>query len=219
MPDAQTIAAVLDDYIVANAVQEPEIQKRMRQDSEICSQSNMRISPGQVQLLELLTRALRFQRAINVGPDTGYSSLCIALAMPPEGRLVAGNMSKELMAAAQRYWREAGIAHKIDLRPATALETFDGLIHKGECGRFDLVCFDADKVLYSDYYERAIALLRPGGLIAISNSLRHGKVTEPSVEDDETCAVRNMNRQVFGDARVRLSLLAVAGGLALVLKK
>lgn len=219
MSGPQTIADILDDYIVANAIQEPEIRKRMRQDSAICSQSNMQISLGQVQLLELLTRALGFQRAINLGRVAGYSSLCIALAMPPEGRLIAGNMSKELMATSQRYWREAGIAHKIDLRPATALEILNDLIQKGECGRFDFVFFDADKALYSDYYERAIALLRPGGLIAINNTFWYGKVTDPSVEDNETCAVRNMNRQVFEDERVYLSMLAIAGGLALVLKK
>lgn len=219
MPGHQTIANILDDYIAANSAQEPEILKRMRQDSASQSLRDLQISLEQAQFLQLLTRALGFRRAINVATGTGYFSLCIALAMPAEGRLIANETSEQLMSAARRYWRQAGVAHKIDLRRATALETFDDLIHMGECGRFDFVYFDADKTLYSDHYERAIALLRPGGLIAINNSLWDGKVTDPSAEDHDTCAIRNMNRQIFEDARVNLAIISTAGGLALVHKK
>jgi caffeoyl-CoA O-methyltransferase len=150
---------------------------------------------------------------------TGYSSLVMALALPPDGRLIACDVSEEYTAVARRYWREAGVESRIELRLAPALQTLDGLLASGEAARFDLAFLDADKQGYDAYYERSLALLHPGGLIVIDNVLQEGKVADPAIVEPDVVAIRALNRKLLRDERVDLSMLPVADGLTLVRKR
>ncbi len=156
---------------------------------------------------------------MEVGTFTGYSALAVALALPDDGRLVACDVSEEWTAIARRYWEEAGVAHKIDLRLAPALETLDGLLLEGRAGTFDFAFIDADKEGYDAYYERALELLRTGGLIALDNTLWEGKVVDPAATDVDTEAIRAINTKLAQDERVTLSLLPVGDGLTLARKR
>ena len=179
----------------------------------------MQIAPEQGQFMSMLVRLLGARRAIEIGVFTGYSSLCIAAALPADGELIACDVNEDWTAMAQRYWREAGLAHKISLRLAPALETLDALLRAGEEGNFDFVFIDADKVNYPHYYERALALLKPGGLIAVDNVLWGGSVADPGADDDNTRAIRAFNRGLHQDPRVELSLVPIGDGLSLARKK
>jgi predicted O-methyltransferase YrrM len=179
----------------------------------------MQIAPEQGQLMAVLARMIGARRAIEVGVFTGYSSLVVALALPPDGKLLACDVSEEYTVVAQRYWREAGVDHKIDLRLAPALDTLDGLLAGGEAGRFDFAFIDADKERYTDYYERCLALLRPGGLILIDNVLWSGEVADPAVTSPAVVAIRELNRKLHHDDRIDLSLLPIADGLTLARKR
>jgi len=150
---------------------------------------------------------------------TGYSSLVVALALPADGRLIACDVNEEYTAVARRYWREAGVDHKIDLRLAPALETLDELLADAEAGRFDFAFIDADKERYAEYYERCLALLRPGGLIVIDNVLWSGEVADPAVTSPVVLAIRELNQKLHHDERIDLSLLPIADGVALVRKR
>ena len=156
---------------------------------------------------------------MEVGTFTGYSALAVALALPEDGRLVACDVSEEWTAIGRRYWEEAGVAHKIDLRLAPALETLDRLLAEGHAGTFDFVFIDADKEGYDAYYERALVLLRTGGLIALDNTLWEGKVLDAAVTDPDTEAIRALNTKLTGDERVTLSLVPVGDGLTLARKR
>jgi predicted O-methyltransferase YrrM len=179
----------------------------------------MQLAPEQAQLLQLLVRAVGARRTLEIGVFTGYSALAVALALPADGRIVACDVSEEYTAMARRYWQEAGVAAKIDLRIAPATETLDALITSGESGRFDFAFIDADKERYIDYYERALTLVRAGGLIAADNVLRGGKVIDPLVTERDTEGIRVFNRHVHADARVDISLVSVGDGMMLALKK
>jgi caffeoyl-CoA O-methyltransferase len=154
-----------------------------------------------------------------VGVFTGYSSLAMALALPAEGHLVACDVSEEFTSVARRYWREAGVESRIDLRLAPAGETLDALIARGEAGRYDLAFLDADKESYDAYYERCLVLLRPGGLIVIDNVLQEGKVADPAIQTPQVVAIRDLNRKLLQDERIDLSMLPVADGLTLARKR
>ena len=166
-------------YLLDNSLREAEVLRQLREETSRHPRAGQQIAPEEGQFLQLLTRALGFRRAIEVGVFTGYSCLCVALAMPADGRIVACDVSEESAAVARRYFALAGVAHRIDLRVAPALETLDALIAAGESGRYDFVFIDADKANYLNYYERAVALLRSGGLIAIDNALWDGRVADP----------------------------------------
>ena len=150
---------------------------------------------------------------------TGYSSLATALALPPDGRIVACDVSEEWTAIARRYWEQGGVAHKIDLHIAPATSTLDALLGQGQAGTFDLAFIDADKTNYQAYYERALQLLRPGGLVLIDNTLWSGRVADPAATDPDTVALRELNATLLRDERVDLSLLPVGDGLTLALKR
>jgi predicted O-methyltransferase YrrM len=154
-----------------------------------------------------------------VGVFTGLSALHVALALPPEGRVVACDKSPEWTAVARRYWREAGVADKIELRIAPAIETLDMLLEQGAAGSFDFAFVDADKENYDHYYERALKLLRPGGLAAFDNVLWHARVIDDSVQDPDTRAIREFNGKLHNDDRVWLSLVPVGDGLTLAVKR
>jgi caffeoyl-CoA O-methyltransferase len=180
--------------------------------------ARMQITPEQGQFMQMLVLLLGAIKTLEVGVFTGYSSLAVALAMPDHGRVIACDIDEEWTGIAQKYWKEAGVAQKIDLRIAPALKTLDTLLAEGEQATFDFAFIDADKANYDKYYERALKLLRSGGLIAVDNVLWHGRVVDPSVNDEDTMAIRKLNEKLYADDRVDLSMLPIGDGLTLARK-
>ncbi len=220
MSNLQTpITPELAEYIRSVSLREPDLLRRLREETAPRSDATMQLSPEEGQFLGMLVRLMGARRAIEVGVFTGFSSLHIVLAMPADGRLIACDVNTETTAIAQRYWREAGVADKIELRIAPAIDTLDALLQEGGEGRYDFAFVDADKENYRHYYERVLKLLRPGGLAAFDNVLWHGKVIDGSVEDADTCAIRELNASLHLDNRVWLSLVAIGDGLTLALKR
>jgi predicted O-methyltransferase YrrM len=219
MPDKTFLEPTLYDYVLSASLREPELLQNLRQETASHPMSQMQIAPEQGQFMRLLIHLMGAKKALEVGVFTGYSSLCIAIALPSDGRLVACDVSEEYTAIAQRYWQQAGVADKIDLRIAPALETLDQLIAAGEANTFDFAFIDADKGNYENYYERSLQLVRPGGLIAIDNVLWSGQVADPQVQDNRTEKIRALNQKLHQDQRVSLSMLAIADGLTLALKR
>jgi caffeoyl-CoA O-methyltransferase len=207
------------DYVLSTSVREADIQARLRKETAGHPNSRFQIPPEQGQLLQLLIRMTGARRAIEVGVFTGYSSLAMALALPPDGRIVACDISEEYTRTARRYWAEAGVAGKIDLRIAPAQETLNGLIAAGDGGAFDFVFIDADKTGYSGYYEQCLNLIRSGGVIALDNMLSRGRVLDASAEDSDVAALRKMNEFIHGDDRVDALLLPLGDGLTLAVKR
>ena len=205
-------------YLLENSLCEPEILRRLREENASHPKAEFQIAPEQGQFMRLLVQVLGVRRAIEVGVFTGYSALSVALAMPPGGRLVACDVSEEFTNVAKRYWEEAGVAQKIDLRLGPALETLDSLIRAGQAGSYDFVFIDADKVNYVAYHERALSLVRSGGLVAIDNTLWYGYVADDAKNDSDTISIRALNRRILEDNRVLASLLPLADGLTLALK-
>ncbi len=208
----------LHDYLLAVSLREPDVLRRLREETAAHPRAGMQLAPEQGQFLGLLVRLLGATKTLEVGVFTGYSALCVALALPPAGRIVACDINEEWTATARRYWAEAGVAGKIDLRLAPALQTLDRLLDGGEAGTFDFAFIDADKENYAGYYERALRLVRPGGLIAVDNTLWGGRVADPAADDETTRAVRAFNERLRRDDRVTLSLLPLGDGLTLALK-
>jgi predicted O-methyltransferase YrrM len=206
-------------YIEQVTLREPEILRRLREETSRHPHAGMQISPEEGQFMALLMHLLSARRTLEVGVFTGYSSLAVALALPDDGRIIACDISDEWTAIARRYWREAGVERKIDLRLGPALKTLDDLIAQGQGGRFDFAFIDADKGNYANYYERALVLVRPGGLIAVDNVLWDGKVIDPRVNDADTRAIRAFNQSLHHDERVWLSMLPIRDGLTLACKK
>ncbi len=209
----------LYQYLLDVSLREPEVLRRLREETAAQPRAAMQIAPEQGQFMALLVRLMGARKTLEVGVFTGYSSLSVALALPPEGHLIACDVSEQYTAIARRYWREAGVAGKIDLRLAPALETLDALLADGHAGTFDFGFIDADKKNYDAYYERALHLLRPGGLLAIDNVLWGGKVIDPSITNETVTAIRALNAKLHHDARIHLSLLPIADGLTLALKR
>lgn len=209
----------LDDrlyaYLLEETVREPELMARLRAETRRLPNASMQISPGQAQLMGLLVRLIDAHRALEIGTFTGYSALAVARALPADGRLICCDMSEEWTAIARHYWREAGIAERIDLRLAPAADTLAELIAAGETGNFDFAFIDADKENYDLYYEQCLKLVRPAGLIAIDNALWHGAVADPARNDVDTAAIRALNRKIRDDARVDMVLLPIDDGLLL----
>ena len=217
----QTIG--LDDrlynYLLSVSLREPEILRQLRQETNNHPQAIMQISPEQGQFMALLVQLLGAKKTLEVGVFTGYSSLSVALALPPDGKIIACDVSEEYTAIARRYWQKAGVADKIDLRIAPALETLDRLLADGQAQTFDFAFIDADKVNYEGYYERSLQLVRPGGLIAIDNVLWGGKVADSQFQNSSTLAIRALNQKLHHDERITLSLVPIADGLTLALKR
>jgi len=213
----------LDDrlhaYLLRASLREPEPLGRLREETAALPDHDMQIAPEQGQLMGLLVRLMGARQALEVGVFTGYSSLSVALAMGPEGRLVACDVSEKWTAVARRYWEEAGVAERIDLRLAPALETLEALIAAGEGGRFDFAFIDADKKSYPDYYEACLRLVRPGGLVAVDNTLWSGAVADPSDREATTEIIRAFNERLRDDERVDLSLVPIGDGLTLARKR
>jgi len=207
------------DYLLANSLREPEILRRLREETARMRGAGMQISPDQGQFMALLVQLMGATRCIEVGTFTGYSSLAVALALPAEGRIIACDVNEETTTVARRYWQEAGVADRIDLRLAPATETLDALIAEGGAESFDFVFIDADKSNYDAYYEAALTLLRPGGLILVDNVLWGGAVIDSTSDDMDTQAIRALNAKVVSDQRVSCSMLPVGDGLMLAFKQ
>jgi len=208
----------LTDYIRQVALREPEALRRQREATDLDPQASMQTAPEQGQLLHLLARLAGAKKTLEVGVFMGYSSTWVALALPAGGKIIACDRSEEYTAQARRLWREAGVEDKIELRLGPALATLDTLIAEGQGGSFDFAFIDADKANYANYYDRAMVLVRPGGLIAIDNVLWSGDVIDASKTDGDTEAIRAFNRKLHADARVTLSLVPLGDGLTLACK-
>ena len=206
-------------YLLDVSLREPPVMTRLREETASLEEAHMQIGPEQGQFMALLVELIGAQNALELGTFTGYSALAVAMALPEGGRLVACDISEEWTAIGRRYWEQAGVAHKIDLRLAPALETLDALLTEGRAGTFDFAFIDADKEGYDAYFERALELIRSGGLITLDNTLWDGKVVDPTVTDVDTEAIRAINAKLAGDERVTLSLLPVGDGLTLARKR
>jgi caffeoyl-CoA O-methyltransferase len=179
----------------------------------------MQIGPEQGQLLAFLVELIQATTVLEVGTFTGYSALCVALSLPEDGRLVACDVSEEWTSVGRRFWKEAGVSDKIELHLGPAAQTLGTLLEEGMAESFDFAFIDADKEGYDAYFEYGLQLLRPGGLMAIDNVLWEGKVSDPSVSDPDTTAIRALNAKLRNDPRISLSLLPIGDGLTLALKR
>ncbi|AFY99596.1 class I SAM-dependent methyltransferase [Calothrix sp. PCC 6303] len=208
----------LYQYLLSASLREPQILTQLRDETAKHPMSIMQIAPEQGQFMSLLVQLIGAKKTLEVGVFTGYSSLVVALALPEDGKIVACDVSEEYTQIARKYWELAGVANKIELHIAPALETLDQLIADGEAETFDFAFIDADKSGYDNYYERCLQLVRPGGLIAIDNVLWSGRVGDPEVQDNRTNQIRALNTKIQQDQRVNLSLLPIADGLTLAMK-
>jgi caffeoyl-CoA O-methyltransferase len=206
-------------YLFDVAVRDTDVQRRLREETAKEKAAGMQISPEQGAFMAVLVQAIGARRCIEVGVFTGYSSLVVAQALPADGRRIACDINADWTGIARRYWREAGVADKIDLRLAPALQTLDSLLLEGAAGSFDFAFIDADKSNYDGYYERILELLRPGGLVTIDNVLWGGSVADPAKNDPDTAAIRALNRKLRHDERIDLSMLPVGDGLTVARKR
>jgi predicted O-methyltransferase YrrM len=209
---------VLYSYLLNHSVREHPALRELREATAGMPHAGMQISPEQGQFMALLVRLVNAKRTLEIGVFTGYSAMSVALALPSDGKIVACDVSEEWTAMARRHWAKAGVAGKIDLRLAPALQTLDKLIAEGAAGTFDFAFIDADKTNYHAYYERCLTLVRRGGLIAVDNTLWSGAVADPRNVERDTLAIRAFNDALHHDSRVELSLLPVGDGLTLALK-
>lgn len=209
----------LYEYLLSASLREHPVLARLRVETASHPRVSMQIAPEQGQFMALLTRLVGAVRCIEVGVFTGYSSLAVALALPPAGRIVACDISEEYTQIARRYWDAAGVAERIDLRIAPALDTLGALLAEGGAGSYDFGFIDADKGAYADYYDRLLALVKPGGLIAADNTLWDGAVADPANEEPDTVAIRAFNEKLRDDPRVDLSLVPIGDGLTLARKR
>jgi predicted O-methyltransferase YrrM len=209
----------LYDYMVSVSVREHPVLKQLRARTARLPQADCQISAEQGQLLGLLVRLIRARRTIEVGVFTGYSALCTALALPPDGRIVACDISREWTDIARTYWKKAGVDHKINLCLAPAAETLKKLNVPKNRGTFDFAFIDADKGGYDGYYEHCLSLLKPGGVIAFDNMFMGGRVADEQYQSPDLTVIRRLNKKLHTDARVEISVVPIADGLTLALKK
>jgi predicted O-methyltransferase YrrM len=208
------IPVKLAAYIAATGTRETAVQRRLRSVTRKIPFGTMQIGPDQAAFMQVLVRALGARRCIEIGTFTGYSSLAVALALPPGGRIVCCDVSEEWTAVARRHWKMAGVEKKISLRLAPALDTLKTLK-----GKYDFAFIDADKTNYQNYYERCLKLVRKGGLIAIDNTLWHGSVIDRRDRTADTRAIRAFNKKLRNDRRVDISLVPIGDGLTLAFKR
>jgi caffeoyl-CoA O-methyltransferase len=208
----------LDEYIERVTWRDTDVLRRLRHETERHPRNRMLSNPVQGQLMALLVKAIGARRALEVGTFTGYSALCVAAALPADGTLVACDIDPETTAIARRYWAEAGVAGKIDLRIAPALDTLRALLDEDGPGSFDFAFVDADKPAYDAYYEYALQLVRRGGLMLFDNVLRDGRVVDPNADPD-TLVINAFNEKLGVDERIDVSLLPIADGVTICYKR
>ncbi|MBU6477910.1 MAG: class I SAM-dependent methyltransferase [Xanthomonadaceae bacterium] len=212
----------LDDtlyqYLLDHSLREHPEQTALREATRQHPRGGMQISPEQGQFMSLLVKLIGARRTIEVGTFTGYSALTVALALPGDGKVLACDISDEYTSVGKPYWRRAGVASKIDLVVAPAVQTLDARIAKGETDLYDFAFIDADKAGYDAYYERCLRLVRQGGLVAFDNTLWSGDVARPA-EDDDTRALQALNDKLHGDERIDMAMLPIGDGLTLARKR
>jgi len=219
MPHKSYLADPLQDYVLANWLREPEILRRLREETAALPSAGYQIPPDQGQLMALLVRLTGAKKCLEVGVYTGYSALAVALALPEDGQIVACDVSEEYTSVARRYWAEAGFSSKIDLRLQPAMDTLNQLLGDGQEGSFDFAFVDADKSNYLNYYEATLKLLKPNGLLLIDNVLWHGRVIDQEQQDQDTVTMRDLNAMLKFDQRVDLALIPIGDGVTVVRKK
>lgn len=213
-----TLTTELYTYLLSVSLRDNEVQKELRAETNKLEMSMMQISPDQGQFMTMLIRLINAKQIIEVGTFTGYSTLCMALSLPDDGRIIACDISEEWTNIAKPYWEKAGVSKKIELHLAPALDTLNKLIDEGQSGQFDFAFIDADKTNQLDYYELCLQLLRPNGLLAIDNTLWGGSVIDKNNKDESTIAIREFNQFVHRDQRVDISLIPIGDGLTLAQK-
>jgi caffeoyl-CoA O-methyltransferase len=213
------VSDALYDYMLSVSSREPDVLRRLREETKGMKFDFWQITPPQGQFLGLLVELIGARKVLEVGVYTGYSSISMARALPPDGRLIALDISEEFTAVARRYWKEAGVDGRIELRLAPAVDSMDRMLDAGEAGTFDLVFIDADKPNYTNYYERALRLVRRGGLILIDNTLFSGRVLDPDNPQYEpwrrewTLGVMAFNKALHRDERVTMAMTPIGDGL------
>ena len=213
------LSDALHEYMLSVSHRESAAMERLRRETADHPKSEMQIAPEQAQFFQFLLRLIGARRALEVGVFTGYSALATAEVLPPNGEIVACDISEEYTQMARQYWEEAGVADQIDLRIAPAEETLDALLAEGQAGTFDFSFIDADKETYDTYYEQSLRLLRPGGVIALDNVFRDGRVTDSDIEDESVRAIQALNEKLHHDERVDLTMVPIADGLTLAMKR
>ena len=208
----------LYDYLLSVSLREPDILARLREETSNRADAEMQIAPEQGQFMALLLKRIGARRSLEVGTFTGYSALVCALALPEDGQLIALDINEDTTEIAQRYWAEAGVENKIELRLGPAEDSLRNLIDGGDQGSFDFMFIDADKTGYATYYEMGLQLLRPGGVLAFDNVLWAGRVADPGAGDNDTQALKALNVQLHADPRVDISMVPIGDGLTLARK-
>lgn len=209
----------LYQYLLQVSLRESAALRALREETAGHALARMQIAPEQGQFMALLVQLLGARRCLEIGVFTGYSALAIAEALPPDGELIACELNPEYARTALRHWQAAGVEERIQLRLGPARDSLDALLEQDQAGLFDFAFIDADKPSYPDYYERVLALLRPGGLVAVDNVLWGGRVLEARAQDEDTRAIRAFNEQVSRDERVDISLVPMGDGLLLARKR
>ncbi|MGE8352566.1 MAG: class I SAM-dependent methyltransferase [Pseudomonas protegens] len=211
--------AALYQYLLDVSLRETPLLRRLRDETQALPNARWQVAPEQGQFLALLIKLTGARRILEVGTFTGYSALCMAQALPDDGSLICCDIPGDYNATAHRYWEEAGVDQRIDLRLAPALETLAGLEQAGPLESFDLIFIDADKANYPAYLEFALRLLRVGGLAVFDNTLWSGRVLEANAVSEDTRAIQALNRALKDDSRIDLSLLPLGDGLTLCRKR
>lgn len=214
-----TLNDALYDYLLSVSLRDTAVHKALRDETDKLEMGIMQVSADQAQFMALLIKLTGARRILEIGTFTGYSALVMAETLPDDGRLIACDVSEEWTAIARRYWQEAGVADRIDLRIAPALETLDALLDDGGAGKFDFAFIDADKENQRKYYEHCLTLLRPGGLVAVDNVLWGGSVANGDDKRETTVAIREFNEFIFSDGRVDISLVPIGDGVTLARKR
>lgn len=207
------LSEAVERYVAETMSRETPLQRRLRAETAALPEARMQIGPDQAALMGLLVRLTGARKALEIGVFTGCSALAVASALPVDGKLIACDVSEEWTRVARRYWREAGVESRIDLRLGPAADTLAALLRDGGAGSFDFAFIDADKENNDLYYEECLRLVRPGGLILIDNTIWHGAVADPAVKDAETEAIRALNLKMRDDPRVEACLLTVGDGV------
>jgi predicted O-methyltransferase YrrM len=218
MPRHLPMSDRIEDYVLGHT-RESQAARRLREETAKLPQARMQIGPDQAAFLALLVRSIGARQCLEIGTFTGYSALAVAAALPADGRLICCDISEEWTAMGRKYWAEAGVAPRIDLRLAPALDTLHALLARGGSGQFDFAFIDADKAGYDGYYEACLKLLRAGGLIALDNMLWSGRVADAQQHDADTDAIRALNAKIHADSRVDVALVTVGDGVMVVRKR
>lgn len=213
------LSAELAEYILKVSLRENPILNQLRIETSKHPLARMQIAPEQGQLMALLVKLMQASKILEIGVFTGYSSLWMALALPPDGNIVACDKSEEFTDIAKRYWKEAGVENKIELKIAPALQTLDEFIKAGKTEFFDMAFIDADKSNYLAYYEKCLQLVRKGGLIMVDNVLWRGDILNSETQDKNSQYIQAFNQKLAEDQNIDLVVLPIADGLTLALKK